>query len=191
MKTADPYKSVDPKEPLTSDIVRRSLLANGIILTSQGIPLIHAGDEMLRSKFGDHNSYQSGDWINGIRWDNKRKFQAVFEYYRGLIELRNDHPAFRMRTRGQIERHLEILQCNSNVVAYQLKDHANGDIWRNIVVIYNGNKDTVAVGIPESAAGWNITVNDQKAGTSLLEKIVGETVLVPRLSIMVLYQEEG
>ncbi|WP_438347037.1 type I pullulanase [Paenibacillus sp. FA6] len=189
-ETADPYKSVDPKQPLTSDVVRRSLLANGIILTSQGIPLIHAGDEMLRSKFGDHNSYQSGDSINGIRWDNKGKFQAVFEYYRGLIELRNNHPAFRMHTRAQIEKHLEMLQCSGNVVAYQLKNHAHGDIWRNIVVIYNGNKDAVAVDIPESTAGWNITVNDQKAGTSLLERVIGDTVLVPRLSIMVLYQEQ-
>jgi pullulanase len=188
-KTADTYKSVNRKNPLTSDTVRRSLLANGIILTSQGIPMIHAGDEMLRSKFGDHNSYRSGDWINGIRWGNKKKFQAVFQYYRGLINLRKSHPAFRMQTREQIEKHLVVIRCSGNVVAYQLKDHANGDQWSNIVVIYNGNKDMVEVDLSESGADWNVVVNDHEAGTLCLDRILGNAVTVSRLSIMVLYQE--
>ncbi|MHA0855651.1 type I pullulanase [Paenibacillus sp. CMAA1364] len=186
---ANPYQSVNLLEPLTSDTVRRSILANAIVLTSQGIPLIHAGDEILRSKFGDYNSYQSGDWINAIRWDNKRKFQPVFDYYRGLIELRRKHPAFRMHTRVQVEKHSQMLACSHNIVAYQLKDYANEDTWRNIVVIYNANMESVEVRIPEIKEGWNITVNDKIAGTTSLGRIMGHAVLVPRISMMILHEK--
>ncbi|MEF9959725.1 MAG: hypothetical protein RR448_00810 [Niameybacter sp.] len=81
---------------LENETVKRSLLANGIVLTSQGIPFIHAGDEVLRSKYGDHNSYKSLDAINQIRWADKDKFEPVMDYYKGLIALRKQHLAFRM-----------------------------------------------------------------------------------------------
>ncbi len=190
MKAADPYKSVNKRNVLTSDTVRRTILANGIVLTSQGIPLFQAGDEMLRSKFGDHNSYRSGDLINAIRWDNKRRFRPLFEYYQGLIALRKSHPAFRMHTREQIEEHLDVLQCRGHVVAYRLRDHANGDIWHNIIIIYNGNMEEVEVEIPVSSTGWNIAVNDRSAGTESMGMVFGDCVAVPKLSMMVLYEEK-
>ncbi|OAB34071.1 type I pullulanase [Paenibacillus glacialis] len=190
MNTADPYKSVNKRNILGSDTVRRTILANGIVLTSQGIPLFQAGDEMLRSKFGDHNSYRSGDLINAIRWDNKRRFRPLFEYYKGLIALRKSHSAFRMHTREQIEKHLDVLQCGGSVVAYRLRDHANGDIWRNIIIIYNGNMEEVEVEIPVSSSGWNIAVNDRAAGTQSMAMVFGDLVTVPKLSMMVLYEEK-
>ncbi|AJS57585.1 alpha-dextrin endo-1,6-alpha-glucosidase [Paenibacillus sp. IHBB 10380] len=186
---ADPYRSVKMKDVLHSETVRRTILANGIVLTSQGIPLFQAGDEMLRSKFGDHNSYRSGDVINAIRWDNKRKFRSVFHYYKGLIELRKTHPAFRMHSKEQIEAHLEVLQCEDNVVAYQLKGHANGDSWTNIMVIYNGNNHEKFVDVPMSNIGWNIAVDEHTAGLKPLNKVYGDYVAVPKISMMVLYQE--
>lgn len=137
---ANPYFAIDPQDVLDNETVRRSLLANGIILTSQGIPFLHAGDEMLRSKYGDHNSYRSPDVVNAIRWDNKETFMPVFQYYKGLIELRRKHPAFRLHGRQEIERSLEFLRCEDGVVAYQLKDNAGGDVWNNIVVIFNANR---------------------------------------------------
>src|SRR5690606_33070051 len=81
---ADPHKYVDRSDVFANETVRRSLLANGIVLTAQGIPFIHAGDEMLRSKYGDHNSYKSPDAVNMIRWNLKAEFRPVFDYYAGL-----------------------------------------------------------------------------------------------------------
>jgi len=190
MKTADPYKSVNKRNIFTSDVVRRTILANGIVLTSQGIPLFQAGDELLRSKFGDHNSYRSGDLINAIRWDNKRRFRQVFDYYKGLIALRKSHPAFRLQIREQVEAHVEVLQCSGNVVSYMLKNHANGDTWRNIIVIYNGNTEAVEVEVPLSLTGWNVAVNEHVAGTDSLEIVYGDMLTIPKLSMMVLYEEK-
>ncbi|UPG62961.1 alpha-amylase family glycosyl hydrolase [Metabacillus endolithicus] len=55
----DPHAVITEEDALKNEWVKRSLLANGIVLTSQGIPFLHAGEEMLRSKYGVHNSYKS------------------------------------------------------------------------------------------------------------------------------------
>jgi len=72
-----------------SDVeIRKNLLCAAITLLSPGIPMIAAGQELLRSKKGSGNSYKSGDEINGINYSRKKQYSAVYEFYQGLIELR-------------------------------------------------------------------------------------------------------
>lgn len=187
---AQPYKYVGTgNDVFDNETVRRSLLANGIVLTSQGVPFLHAGDELLRSKYGDHNSYRSPDAINQIRWENKDKFNPIFDYYQGLIELRQSHPAFRMNSKEAIANHLQVTKSDGNIVSFQLKNYANGDTWNNIVVIYNANQTAQTVALPGGSA-WNIVVNDRAAGTAKLGAPVTGSVQVAGLSMMVLYDEE-
>lgn len=191
---ANPYVNVDLESVLSNETVRRSLLANGIILTSQGIPFLHAGDELLRSKFGDHNSYRSGDAINAIRWNMKNVFNPVFQYYKGLIELRRTHPAFRLHGRLEIERSLEFLRCDGGVVSYVLRNHAGGDSWNNIIVIFNANKDRITVPLPnisDDPKGWNVVVDHTRAGVEAFRRFEENWVEVEGLSMMVLYDECG
>jgi pullulanase len=191
VELADPYFAIDPLDVLENETVRRSLLANGIILTSQGIPFLHAGDELLRSKYGDHNSYRSPDCINAIRWENKKKFMPVFRYYQGLIELRRRHPAFRLHGRQEIERSLEFLRCEGGVVAYVLKNYAGGDVWNNIVVIYNANMGPVTQCLPESSGCWNVVVDHTHAGSEAFRQTENGSIEVAGLSMMVLYDKYG
>ncbi|MEK4330131.1 type I pullulanase [Paenibacillus sp. FSL R7-0312] len=191
VEQADPYFAIDTLDVLENETVRRSLLANGIILTSQGIPFLHAGDELLRSKYGDHNSYRSPDCINAIRWENKKKFIPVYQYYKGLIELRRGHPAFRLHGRQEIERSLEFLRCDSGVIAYVLKNHAGGDGWSNIVVIYNANRGPVTQCLPESSGCWNIVVDHTHAGAEAFRQTENGNVEIAGLSMMVLYDKYG
>lgn len=188
---ADPYIGITEESLLDNETVRRSLLAGGIVLTSQGVPFLHAGDEMLRSKFGDHNSYRSGDAINAIRWSNKARFLPVFEYYKSLIALRKSHPAFRLRGRQEIERSLEIYRCDGGVVSYILKNHAGGDVWKNIVVLFNANPWEVMTGLPTCSEQWNVVVDHTRAGLEAFRKVEGTEVQLEGLSMMVLYDECG
>ena len=55
-----------PRSASPADRVRVQNLASSIVVLSQGIPFIHAGQEMLRSKSADRNSYDSGDWFNPL-----------------------------------------------------------------------------------------------------------------------------
>jgi pullulanase len=186
---ADPYNSVDRNNVLGSTTVRRALLANGIVLTSQGIPFFQAGDEFLRTKYGDHNSYKSSDAINKINWQNKKDFKQVFDYHKGLIELRKAHPAFRMDTKAAVESGFEVVRADGNVVAFKLKNYANNDTWKNIAVIYNANTTEQTVDLKESA-DWKIVVDHTTAGTRVIRNLTSASqVSVAPLSMMVLYDE--
>lgn len=187
---SQPYFAVSDDDILNSEPVRRSLLANSIVLLSQGIPLIHAGDELLRSKFGDHNSYRSGDAVNAIRWENKARFLPVFQYYKGLLELRRKHSSFRMVDREQIEKNMSIIRCGEQIVAYQLENNGSGDSWNKIVVIVNGRCSDTVMELPASPYIWNVVVNDKRAGIETLMEIDASKVTVPKLSVMVLYADE-
>ncbi|MCM3133554.1 type I pullulanase [Paenibacillus polysaccharolyticus] len=187
VKASDPYRYVDEADVLHNEMVRRSILASGILLTSQGIPFLHAGDEMLRSKAGDHNSYRSGDAVNSITWANKSRFRPVFDYYRGLIHLRRTHPAFRMIKAEQVRRHLRFIRMDGNVIAYMIEHGANEDSWHRIIIIYNGSEEPQTIHLDEGE--WKVVVNHHTAGTDVIETVTGE-VQVERWSLMVLYDKE-
>jgi len=167
--------------------IRMDKLAAGILLTAQGVPFIHAGDEFLRSKNLNPNSYNNNDpRVNPIDWSLKTRHKDVFDYYRGLIALRRAHPAFRMTDRTQVDKALEFAPvAPTNVVEYILKIHANGDDWKTILVIYNGNlepKDLTVTG------DWAIVVNDQIAGTETLQTATSKIRVAP-LSLIVAHTD--
>ncbi|WP_342552420.1 type I pullulanase [Paenibacillus sp. FSL R7-0652] len=196
VRKADPYLQIDPDNVLENETVRRCLLANGIVLTSQGVPLIAAGDEMLRSKFGDANSHESGDIVNAIHWDQKQRFKPVFDYYRGLIQLRREHPAFRMRTREMIEQHVRLLHKEQGLLVFELQGEDVQDTWKRIIVIFNASPKTRSVSIPSGR--WKAAVEDgcvhaDSLGTMENSKdhqySDNSQVQVKRLSMTVLYSE--
>lgn len=152
--------------PEASDSVRKEVakLAQTIIFTSQGTPFMFAGEEIFRDKKGVHNSYKSPDSINAIDWSNKSLNRDLFEYYKGLTALRKAHPAFRMTSADMIAKHLVFDKIDSakqpNLISYSLKDHANGDSWREIKVVFNGADKAQTVSIPKGE--WKIVALDGK-----------------------------
>jgi pullulanase len=127
-------------------------LAQTAVFLSQGVPFMLAGEEIFRDKKGVQNTYKSPDSINLINWANKTRYQTLFEYYKTLIALRKAHPAFRMGDAELIREHLYFLPVQqSNVIAYELTNHANGDDWGNIIVILNGNPGDIRIDIPLGA----------------------------------------
>lgn len=132
----------------TDELIRLDLLAQTAVFTSQGVPFMLCGEEMLRDKKGVANSFRSPDNINHLDWNNLKKYPEVFDYYSGLIALRKAHPAFRLGNAEAVRQHLEFLTAPSGVVAFRLKNHAGGDAWNNIVVILNANRTPQTINIP-------------------------------------------
>ena len=124
-------------------LIAMDKLANAIVLTSQGTPFLHAGSEMLRTKNGEYNSYKSPDSINQINWNWKNDHKEVFLYYKNLIKLRKEHPAFHMKTAVQVREHLKFQEVNDSLVSFTLVDNANEDNWKNILVIYNASHEKI------------------------------------------------
>lgn len=164
-------------------------LCNMIVLTSQGIPFIHAGEEMLRTKKGCHNSYNAGDDINAIDWSRKAKYHDVFEYYKGLISLRRKHPAFRMKNAEDIRQNLSFIESPDGTIVFTLDGRPCHDSFNKIIVIYNPLRNDVKINLPEG--NWHVVVDDMKAGTTSIDsgnwKIENNTVTVPPICGMVLY----
>jgi pullulanase len=175
----------DVPEPLR---IRMDKLAAAIVLTSQGVPFLHAGDEFLRSKSGVKNSYNSNDpRVNPIDWALKSKHRDVFDFYRGLIAIRKAHPAFRMTDRSAVDRHMQFLSnLPDGVVAFTLSAHANNDAWKNILVVYNGSRRPQTIA---AAGAWEIVANAQRAETKTLRSAQG-SIAVEACSIIIAHSKE-
>lgn len=186
MCLADRLKATMPD---ATDEERASLhkLAETFVFTSQGVPFIFAGDEMMRDKKGIHNSYNSPDSINTIDWRNKTIHHDVFDYVRELITLRKNHPAFRMGDADKVRQYMEFLPVeDSNLVAFILKDNANGDSWKNIIVAFNSRKEPAKLSIP--AGRYTIVCKDGKIKQSGMGQVSGNEIIVPARSAMIIHQ---
>ena len=140
-------------------------LAQAIVLTSQGVAFLHAGEEMLRTKQGIANSFESPDSINEIDWSRKTKYRQVFNYYQSLVALRKHHPAFRMPSTKMIQEHLKFIETGDPLlIAYQLTGHANGDPWKDILVLLNGSQQDKTIKMPDgnwALAGYGDVINEK------------------------------
>ena len=168
------------------ELIRLDLLAQTAGFTAHAVPFILAGEEMLRDKKGVHNSFKSPDDINQLPWENLEKYPQVFDYYRGLTELRRNHPAFRMSEADMVRNHLEFLTSPDNVVAFRLKGNANGDSWRDIVVILNSNKTAQSVSIPEGK--WTSVCEGGQINLAGISEYKGNEVKVAKQEALILFR---
>ncbi len=158
-------------------------LALTIVLTSQGIPFLHAGSEFLRTKKGVENSYNSGDSINAIDWSLKKENITLNNYVAKLIQMRKDHPAFRMSTAEQVKKYLHFdEQAPAGCIVYQIDGAAMQDTWQKIWVAFNGTEKNTEVNLP--AGNWKIAIN-----TEGKEPLHAGHMHLKKYSAVVLYQD--
>ena len=167
----------------TDELIRLDLLAQTAVFTSQGVPFMLSGEEMLRDKKGVHNSFKSPDSINQLPWDNMQKYPQVFAYYQGLIALRKAHPAFRLGSAELVRQHLEFLPVGEGLVAFRLKDNAGGDAWRDIYVVLNANKYACMVDVPEDAytsvvAAGKVNLDGIRSTTTSKLEVAAQSALI-------------
>ena len=186
MCLVDRLKSSVPE--ITPDLLARlDKLAQTVVFTSQGVPFIQAGEEVMRDKKGVHNSYESPDSINAIDWKRKTTNNDVFTYYKRLIDLRKSHPAFRMGDADLVRKHLEFIPVEgSNLVAFRLKDHANGDKWEEIVVAYNSRNTPAKLTVPEGK--YTVVCRDGVIDSRGMGMLYGPEVTVPAQSALIMYK---
>lgn len=160
-------------------------LASAIVFTCQGIPFIHAGEEILRSKpdkeaeFGyTENSYKSSDEINSIKWDTKKENMDMFQYYQGLIAFRKENNALRLRTKEEVENNIKFLPLEPGLVSYTVKTPEE-----ELVIIYNAREEKAQVKLPEGK--FEVYINKNEAGIKPLSQEKG-SVFVDAVSAMVL-----
>ena len=127
------------------ELIRLDLLAQTAVFTSQGVPFLLSGEELLRDKKGVHNSFESPDSINHLDWQNKLRYPQVFEYYKNLIRLRRSLPHFRLSSAELVRKNLVFLDAPKGVVAYRIKT----DDGSSVVVVLNTTHEPQQVSIPD------------------------------------------
>ena len=167
------------------ELIRLDLLAQTAVFTSQGVPFMLSGEELLRSKKGVHNSFESPDSINQLDWKNLERYPQVFKYYQDLIALRKHHPAFRLGDAHLVRKHLEFLDAPKGVVAFRLKDYAGRDDWRNIIVILNATREQASVSLPK--AMYTIVCQNGEINEASTSKLFGRRALVAPQTAMILH----
>lgn len=131
-------KSVPTDDDATT--VARAKLADSVVYLSEGIPAIQLGQEFLRTKGGDGNSYNTGDAVNAIDWDRTTQYADSVDYVKGLIKLRKQINALRLTDYNDINANVTMLKSADGVVAYQA-EQSDG----TYVVIFNANADKTAI----------------------------------------------
>ena len=167
------------------ELIRLDLLAQTAVLTSQGVPFLLSGEEMMRDKKGEHNSFRSPDSINRFDWNNLKRYPQVFDYYSKLIALRKVHPAFRMGNAEEVKKNLVFLDAPEGVVAFQLKNNAGGDSWKDIIVVLNANKTERAINVPEGL--YTKVLANGKVDENGLGILNGSSVTVAPQSALIIH----
>ena len=182
----DKLKISQPKAS-EADLIKMHKLANTIVFTSQGTAFINAGVELKRTKGGEHNSYNLPDSINQINWNWKTDNIELFKYYQNLIHLRKSHPAFRMLSNEDIQKNIEFIDTKTpQLVAFLIKNNANGDEWKNILVVYNGSNKSINLKLPEGF--WTTALSNHKFEKEEAKKVSKELTIHP-ISSSILFQK--
>ncbi|QWH89211.1 type I pullulanase [Bacillus toyonensis] len=181
------WDKLELTNPGDSEEVRKQMhkLSSSILLTSQGIPFLHAGQEFMRTKYGDHNSYKSPDSINQMDWLRRAAYNNEVDYMKGLIDLRKKYPAFRMTSTEQIKKHISFIDAPKNVIAYSIDGKGNGNKNENFMVAHNANRESVDITLP-SKGPWKVLVDGKQAGSKTLYVVHNNKIKVPALSSFVL-----
>ena len=190
------------KSSSMADRIKMNNLAAAIYMTAEGIPLIHAGEELLRTKVDKnghiiHNSYNSPDYINSLKWGDlsSKDYQNVRDYYKGLIEFRKNHAVLRLTTKADVKKYVSATWIDENVVMFSFagKDKVASEVSDGVVIIFNPNPSAKTFNMYEAgvASGtWKICVNDTKAGTDSLGTVTDGKVTVPAISALILVKGE-
>ena len=186
MCLVDRIKASIPEAAYDMDeLIRLNQLAQTAVFTSQGVPFMLSGEEMLRDKKGVHNSFNSPDEINHLDWNNLKTYPQVFAYYKGLIHLRKAHPAFRLGSAELVRKHLEFFPTQDCLVAFRLKNHAGGDKWNNIYVVLNGSTNLQTINIPNGK--YTIVANNGVVDEAGIGEMEGGEVMIDAQTALILH----
>lgn len=133
---SNPYNSLNQK-------IEKQKLANGILLISQGIVLLHYGQEMARTKNGIDNSYMSVDEINRVTYSQAQTFRSVVKYTKDLIQLRKQLNIFSFHTAIEIKEHISFELLVNQALAVNFKDVSNYCGYEDVKVLINPSYEKI------------------------------------------------
>ena len=167
------------------DLISLHLLAHTAVLTSQGVPFLLSGEEMLRTKLGVHNSYNSPDSVNRLDWDNLERYPQVMAYLSALTALRARHPALHLGDANLVKDYMEFLPDQPCLVAFHLRAGAPGESWGDIYVALNANAEPRTITVPDGT--YTVVCRRTACCEQGIATVTGPSVTVPARSALIIH----
>lgn len=123
---------------------KRHNLATTMVFLSNGMPFIHAGQETLRTKDGDHNSYISSDDINVFDYDRVSEYPNSLTLFKYLTSLRKEQPLLRLNQYEELNASSNVLVAENQLIAYELFDDNH-----KLVIAYNASEESRTITFDE------------------------------------------
>ncbi len=165
------------KDASRKELIDMNKLAAAIYMTSEGIPFMQAGEELLRSKVNadgsfNENSYNAGDKVNAIDYSSlaQDEYKDVYDYYKGLISIRKNHPALRLATAEEVSKSVKSISTGaSSVVGFTIDGtDIQDETAKEMVVIFNASKEDYNYA---TDGNWKVLVNKEKASNTKVEEL--------------------
>jgi len=166
----------------TAYLARVQEFGTGILLTSQGVPFLSEGDEFLRTKGGNTNSYNT-EAPNIIDWKLRIANDDVFSYFKNAISLRRAHPALRMTTWEAVNRNITTTIPRSDVIVDDIQGTPSGDSWPEALVIYNSGANFDYT-IP--AGNWSVAM--EKSVPVQTERVVTGSITAEGTAVTIVHR---
>lgn len=178
------YDKLLASKPDDTDDIRekRHNLATSMVLLSQGMPFIHAGQEILRTKNGDHNSYISPDSVNEFDYDRQTTYPNSLNLFKQLVTLRKNTPLLRLDSFEEIDAKVKNTRFENNTISYELTD---GDV--SLILLFNANETSTTM--PVEKGTYTQAFNSVTLETKTVE--INDSLQLEPLSAIVLQQGQA
>ncbi len=184
-------QNISDFDTLDEHILAMNKLSAALVFTSQGIPFILAGEEMARTKHGDHNSYKSPLEINAIDWTRTRKYKNLVEYYKGLIKIRKSFSSFREPSTVSVSN--TYFETNGRCIGYTIPNIIH-DEWNMLAILFNNDTEPAQLTLKSHTTlpqSWVVIADYDKAGFETIKRIDGNMINVPPMTALILVDDES
>lgn len=172
-------------------VIAMNKLSAALVFTSQGIPFFLAGEEMARSKHGDHNSYKTPLSINAIDWTRTRTYRNLVNYYKGLIEIRKNFSPFREPSTITVSN--TYFETNGRAIAYTVPNITHGE-WDMLAILFNNGDEPATITLKSHTTlphSWVVVANYDHAGFEEIKRIDGNDIKIPPMTALILVDDKS
>ncbi len=184
-QNCDDYDSHDER------ILAMNKLSAALVLTSQGIPFFLAGEEMARTKHGDHNSYKSPLSTNAIDWNRRRTYKRLVDYYKGLIKIRKAYSSLREPSTITVSN--TYFETNGRAIAYTVPNISHGE-WDMMAICFNNSDEAAKITLKSLTTlphSWVVIADEDRAGFEEIKHIDGNDITIPPMSALILVDDKS
>ncbi|MCR5652787.1 MAG: type I pullulanase [Ruminococcus sp.] len=170
-------------------ILAMNKLSAALVFTSQGIPFILAGEEMARTKHGEHNSYNSPLSINAIDWTRTMTYRNLVSYYKGLIQIRKNYSSFREPSTITVSN--TYFETDGRSIAYTIPNITSNE-WDMMAIMFNNSDETSTITLKSLTTlphSWVVVADYDKAGFEEIKRIDGNDIHIPPMTALMLVDD--